>query len=58
MEKCFLMCYVFGNMPYMLFCGLLCLRSKGARRREGFHTTFEGERMKGTNQNRQRVKLK
>jgi hypothetical protein len=37
----FLICFVFGNMPYMLFCGLSCLREHtSAGEGEGFHTTF------------------
>jgi hypothetical protein len=41
--KTVLICYGFGNMAYMLFCGLPCLRSKEHKSREGFHTAFEGK---------------
>jgi len=58
MGKMFFDMLRFGNMAYMLFCGLLCLRSKEHRRREGLHAAFEGERGKGANRNRQRGKHK
>jgi hypothetical protein len=47
----------FGNMAYMLSCGLPCLRCKGAQEKEGFHNIFE-EKREGANRNRQEVTLK
>jgi hypothetical protein len=46
----------FGNMAYMLSCGLPCLRRRGAQK-EGFHNIFE-EKREGANRNRQEVTLK
>ena len=34
----------FGNMAYMLSCGLPCVRRKGAQEKEGFHNIFEEKR--------------
>jgi hypothetical protein len=38
----------FGNMAYILFCGLPCLRRKGAQEKEGFHNTFEEKKQSGS----------
>ena len=43
----FLICNVFGNMAYMLFCVLLCLRREGAWGEGKALTCFRGEE-KGT----------
>jgi len=52
-----LICYVFGNMAYKF--SLLCLvQGESTGEREGFHTSFDGERENGANQNRRRVKFK
>ena len=50
----FLICCVFGNMPYMLFSGLLGLRRKQEREKgEGF-LVFLRRREKAANQYRLR----
>jgi hypothetical protein len=34
-------------MAYILFCGLPCLRRKGAQEKEGFHNIFEEKEGRG-----------
>jgi hypothetical protein len=42
MEKCFLICYVFGNMAYMLFLRFALFKERRrSRKKEGFHNAFE-----------------